>query len=332
MLSLPRRSLAFALEAFDGLLGRGDEAAVRAAEGPHVAPECDLLAVVAHWRGSDTPGPATDGPFLACLRALIDLPVRTLEIVVVTDRPADTGSLIDGRLDRSGVSASLSIDPWHPGPRRRHGFTLTWQHKQVFRRALAGSGPAGGPTHLLYLEDDIAFTSRNLEYWLAARAPLAAHGLLPGLVRFERAGARRLLVDQTRPGQHREAVAGLEVPGLGSVAARHSLRPYQACYLYDRRLAEEHLRSSSMRTPLRAEVSGWDLRERAAAGATFGRTASPLRAVLRPDRHRPPSRHAVLVGRDGPGGPVEGALIEHLRPVYSRDPSSRHGKVPVTEF
>lgn len=329
---LPRRSLAFALEAFDGIIGRSDDAAVREAGGPHRAQDCDLLAVVAHWRGSEAPGEATDQPLLASLRALLGLPVRSLEIVVVTDRAGDTESLLERSLDRSGVSASIRIDPWRPRPGRRDGFALTWQHKDVFRRALAAGLATGTPTHLLYLEDDIAFTARNLDYWLASRVPLSAFGLLPGLVRFERIGEERVLVDQTRPGQHRDVLPELEVPGLGIVAARRSLRPYQACYLYDRRLAAEHLRSSAMRTPLRSEVSGWDLRERAAAGATFGRTSAPFRAALRPAQHRPPSRHAVLVRREGVGGPVDGALIEHLRPVYSRDPSVAHGTVPVVDF
>lgn len=59
-----------------------------------------------------------------------------------------------------------------------------------------------GMTHLLCVEDDIAFGSANLEHWLQWRSPLAEHDLVPGLVRFERIGTGpRLLSDVTRAGE-----------------------------------------------------------------------------------------------------------------------------------
>lgn len=322
------RRLAFLLESIDHVGGRVVDRAVRSPSGPTRAEECELLAVVAHWRGPSQAASDASDPALACLRALIDLPVRRLEIVVLTDDVAGAEALV-GLLGDTGA-ASLRCVRWRPRGWRRHGYNLPWRHKDIFRDALSD----GRLTHLLYLEDDIAFTRQNLEYWLAARVALAPRGLLPGLVRFERVGSGRMLVDQTRPGQHQEAGPDVIGSGIGEASVRISLRPYKACLLLDRALAVEHLRESAFRSATRSLVVRWDLRERAAAGATFGPTVRPLRGLLRPSAVQPPMRDAVLVASrgDASGRPLEGALIEHLRPTYSRDSSSRHGKVAVEDF
>lgn len=322
------RRLAFFLEMIGSSRGHEVESAVISAEGPERPEDCELLVAVAHWRGSSAPAPESDEPAVACLRALLELPVRRLEIVLVTDDVPGTQELV-GRLGETG-DATIRIERWRPNGWRRHGYHLPWHHKVVFRRALRDERL----THLLYLEDDIAFTAANLTYWLAARAALAPRGLLPGLVRFERLGGRRVLVDQTRSGQHEEAGSKVSIDGIGTVSVRRSLRPYRACALLDRRLAVAHLRASPFRSPLRSLVVRWDLRERAAAGETFGPTDRPLRGVLRPSAVRPPIRDAVLLdGRgDTANGLIDGSLIEHLRPTYSRDPSSWLGKVAVEDF
>ena len=343
------RRLAFLLELVERpMRGRAGEAVLRSS-GALPIEDCTLLTVVAHWRGpSQRPAAPADEPLLACLDELLALPVRRHEIVVVSDEPEGALDLVRGHLTDdtdvrigrwtalSSSVRSIRIEPWVARWPRRHGFYLTWHHKAVFRRALAD----GDFTHLLYLEDDIRFTTENLRYWLGTRAALAEHGLLPGFVRYERFAGERYLVDQTRSGQHAPLAASsrLGLPTVDGVAdgveVRRSLRPYQAGYLLDRDLAEHHLRRSALRSPLRSNVARWDLRERAAAGETFGSTQDLWRALLRPRDARPEIRTAVLVPR-GPGAtgaPVEGALIEHLRPVYSRDPGSRHGKVPVERF
>ena len=339
------RRVAFMLELIDrGLFGRRDDAIPEPA-GPHVSAECVVLAVVAHWRGPQRS--ATDGPpepLLECLEGLLTMTVRRLEIVVVTNGGAEATSLLrdwserteglpvhPGAWDRPSEEAvSIRVEEWRPRWPRRHGFFLTWHHKEVFRRAL----DRGDFTHLIYLEDDMRLTAKNLDHWLVARRLLTPRGLLPGFVRFERTGDRRVLVDQTRSGQHEDGGPHVTVEGGGEAAVRISLRPYQAGYVMDRSLADAHFRVSPFRRPLRSNVARWDLRERAAAGPTFGPTPGLFGALLRPEHVRPPSRTAVLVhpGPSDAKAPLEGALIEHLRPTYSRDPSSRHGKLPVDAF
>ena len=336
------RRLAFGLELLDRVRWRQPRP-------PHVArprsiepSDCSLLAVVAHWRGPGAGGPETNDPLLACLRGLVDLPVRLVEIVVTTNADSATIELLQrelgaevavgsGRWHTPGTSAArITVEQWSPRWPRRHGFFLTWHHKDVFRRGLR----AAALTHFLYVEDDISFTAENLSLWLSARGPLAERGLLPGFVRFERFEGERVLVDQTSSGQHDDGGPPFQIPPIGSVEVRISRRPYQACVLLDRALAEDHLHRSALRSPFRSNVVRWDLRERAAAGATFGPTPRLFSAFLRPQSARPVARNAVLVAsRPGcPGTLVEGTLIEHLRKTYSRDPASRHGKVLVKDF
>lgn len=349
------RRVAFALELLDRPVLWAHE--LRRARPPAAGTmaDCSLLVVVAHWRSE---GPVTahradaaEDPLLECLRGLIGMPVRHLEIVVLTNDDLGTMQQIAGAvestqglvLDRGRWSGPndarmrITVERWRPRRPFRTGFHLTWRHKNVFRRALRH----GRFTHLAYLEDDIALTSANLAYWLAARPLLAEHGLLPGFVRFERTDERRVLVDQTRSGQHEASGVTVRTDafdGTGLVQdfeVRVPTRPYQACYVADAELARTHLRSSAMRSPLRSNVVRWDLRERAAAGTVFGPTAHPFRGLLKPSAvpARPPARHAVPVAGNGGGHrPAEGALIEHLRPVYSRDAASLHGKIAVEQF
>ena len=318
---------------------------------PLPAEGCSVVAVVTHWRGPDDRSAADDAPLLRALEGLLELPVQRLDIVVVTDQErAAAETIAGGLLEVVPGAAELAIRRWSPeagGVRRitverwrprwpyRHGFYLTWAHKGILRRALR----SGTFTHFLALEDDIGFRSQNLAYWLAARSELSRRGLIPGFVRFEKLDGGRRLVDQTRTGQHEPAGPPFALDGIGEVEVRRSRRPYQAFLLLDEPLMRWHLSVSPMRTPLRSAVSDWGVRERAAAGETFGDVAAPLRSAFAKELDGTPFsvRHAVLVRPEGgPDAvrhiPVEGALVEHLRPRYSADPTSRSGKVRVEDY
>ncbi len=338
------RRAALALELTDRyILRRSDPILVPS--GPGAAEGCILLAVVAHWRGAAEPeGSAAPEPLLLSIEGLLTMHLRRLEIVVVTNDADATTALLLGHFghDRdveivrgawtrpSDAAVSIRVEGWRPRWPRDHGFFLTWHHKEIFRRAI----DAGDFTHLLYLEDDMRLTRENLDYWLAARRALAPSGFLPAFVRFEQVDDRKALVDQVRSGQHGGSDSLATFEGIGEVSVRVTRRPYQACYLVDRELAVNHLNASPFRAPFRSNVARWDLRERAAAGPTLGPTPAPLRAFLRPKGAQLSIRSAVLATRSSESTylPVAGALIEHLRPTYSRDPSSRHGKLSVDEF
>jgi hypothetical protein len=260
------RRLALLLEVIDRAVMRRSGHPLPPPSGPSSSEECVLLAVVAHWRWTVRPGvDPTAEPLLLALEGLMTMPVRQLEIVVVTNDDDAAYTLLRDHLGHdssidivrgacarpSGAAVAVRIERWHPRWPRNHGFFLTWHHQEVFRRALRGRHF----THFLYLEDDLLLTRENLDYWLAARQALAASGDVPGFVRFERLGDRMVLVDQTRTGQHEDLGPSVTIDGLGEVSLRRSRRPYQACYLADRELAAHHLEASPFRTPLRSNVA-----------------------------------------------------------------------------
>lgn len=339
------RRVAFGLEGLDRLLGRnGGVLADLLPDLPETPSDCTLLAVVANWRGSDETGPE---PLLSCLRGLLAMNVRRIEVVIVTDRDeaahaellrwVDAGMLppcdvVRGPWARPGTAQrTVVVERWRPRWPYRHGFYLTWEHKRIFRRAAR----VGSFTHLLYLEDDISFSETNLAYWLAGRRALHARGLLPGYVRFEWKDGVRMLSDQARPGQHLDGGPDVDIPGAGQRTVRISRRAYQALVLLDEPLIAQHLERSNTRTPLRSNVLRWGVRERACAGEIFAPTADLPAAILRPgSAPRPRSRHAVLMACDAQGGRHldAGALVEHLRPTASLDPGSKVGTIPVERF
>ncbi len=148
-----------------------------------------------------------------------------------------------------------------PVPPQAHPYFLTWTHKQSLRVDFA-QNPAF--THFMYIEDDILVTSANVAYWLAARQDLRPFGLIPGFIRVEQSAATGTWVSTDL----REAIPLWRTPALRLSPRRWFLNlryAYQAMYLFDRELANEHLAGPAM-SP---EFGPWNIRERAAQGQTF---------------------------------------------------------------
>lgn len=331
-------SVAFLLAAVDALHGwlRRAQLAVPRDVGPSRASDVKLTAVIAHWRDPRAEMAGVGGgvragePILACLVNLLDLPVAVVRVVVLTNDPDGTRQVIEGSGARDG---RVEVRQWRPRWPYRHGFYLTWGHKPLLAEFVRDPGM----THFLYIEDDIAFGSANLEHWLQWRTPLNEHDLVPGFVRFERIGTGPcLLSDVTRAGEsRRRALMQVEDRRGQRALAVVPKVPYQAFSLMDRVLAEDHLRWSPLRSPLRSRVVPWGVRERAAAGVTFRAPERPLRGLVRAGcRATPTARHAVLLstGTDDANGVLPGAFVQHLRPTFAANPEARTGTVPVERF
>ncbi len=324
-----------AAEAVNARLRRVDLSVPRDV-GPSAASDVRLTAVIAYWRDPRTAMAGGGGgvrarqPILNCLAGLLDLPVAVLRIVVLTNDPDGARKAIEGSGSHDG---RVEIRRWRPRWPYRHGFYLTWGHKPLLAEFVRNPGM----THFLYVEDDIAFGSANLEHWLQWRSPLAEHDLVPGFVRFERIGTGpRLLSDVTRAGESKRHILMLVEDRRGRRARAVVPKvPYQAFALFDRALAQQHLRWSALRSPLRSRVVPWGVRERAAAGVTFRAPERPWRGIVRVGRRAAPTaRHAVLVSEadEDALGILPGALVEHLRPTFAADPATRTGTVPVERF
>lgn len=305
--------------------------------GPDSLPSA-VLAVVPHWRPESPDLIADRLSFLRrCISSLLSLDVDQVVVVIVTnDAAATEDAVAEEMLKPYSVPVrrishakrlngpwtkrrEVVVVDWRPGFIRRHGFYLTWAHAPILRRAAR----AGEFSHLIYLEDDLRFTDENLRYWCRYRQPLAAVGLLPGFVRFEWRGGVRYVTDQVERLPPR--LGRRPVPAADDELCGHAVNlpnPYQALYVLDRELADKHFRFSRSRSPLRSNLSGWDIRERAATGPVFDDVPVGLK-----------SRNVVPVHLEADSQRVHpGSLIEHMAGNYAHDSRSKFGKITVDDL
>jgi hypothetical protein len=326
-----------------------------------------VLVAVSHWRGpadvaaSAKLEPATAAPrssrariLMQCVEAVLALGVDRVVVAVITNAPAQTARALAAHFDHGaravpvmtlpGVDAlkgrvaaerQIFVIGWKPRVVRRHGYNLTWAHKRLFRRVLDDQRFS----HLVYLEDDIRFTQQSFSYWCRYRAALAAHGLMPGFVRYESTPQGRVVADQTSPQPLDGPRVHVAASGAEGAPASDALfvaldNAYQGMYVLDRSLARSHFRYSPNRTPLRSQsvqhwvasdgVAHWGWRERAAAGPIFDDVPSGFAAC-----------NVVLVRNDGETGDNlldPACLIEHLSESPTRSPNSPFGRIRVEDL
>ena len=322
-----------------------------------------VLAVVPHWRGG-SPAPTSRASTLTpsyldrsqilidCITSLLELEADRVLTAVLTNDPRQTAADLSSHLasdyevllgDAGSLTASQSavdrrqvvVVGWRPGLLLRKGFYLTWGHKSLFRQALSDPGLS----HFVYLEDDLRFTSEALSYWCRFREPLAAHGLLPGFVRYEVLDDVRFVVDQKERQDvdpaNRQHVSPFQPPSGGGAETNFHFvnlnNPYQGMYVLDRELAIDHLRNSPARSPVLSRAVSWPnglekrgtiIRERAALGPIFDDVPAGFQ-----------SRNCVPVETLSPGEYrlAPSCLVEHLAGNYSRS-ETVFGKIPVDDM
>lgn len=332
---------------------------------PAVGPT-GVLVAVSHWRGgADAVAnanlePATPAAshadrtpiLMECVESVLALGVDRVVVAVFTNAPAQTARALASHFGHGSPTVPVATLPgiaafeaavtgerqifvigWKRRVVRRHGFNLTWAHKRLFRRALDDQRFS----HFVYLEDDIRFTQESFSYWCRFREPLAAHGLLPGYVRYESTASGPFIADQSS----RQPLDGPRVhvhaPSADGSTASDALfvafdNAYQGMYVLDRPLARDHFRYSPNRTSLRSQsvrhwvpsqsVRHWGWRERAAAGPIFDDVPSGFTA-----------RNVVSVRRDATGGYVldPACLIEHLSGTITASADSPFGRISVED-
>ena len=274
--------------------------------------------------------------------------MRCITVVVVTNRPDETTNLLSSGVaggeiyvgpwsqatfaatrcgdGQSHLSQRILVFPWRPTSLRRHGFFLTWAHKDILRRGLQ----SGHFTHFVYLEDDLRLYPESLQFWADCRPPLAALGLVPGFVRYECFEGRRYVVDQTaRQVADKASVTVTSKESASDVVrARRFVElgnPYQGMYVLDRQLADEHFTTSAARCPWRSAAVRWPelIRERAAIGPIYDEVPEGFS-----------SRSVVPLVEAGPHQVQleERCLIEHMAGNYSRSPDSPFAKIVLEEM
>jgi hypothetical protein len=151
-------------------------------------------------------------------------------------------------------------------------FMLTWQHKKALTTWAANA--SSEDDFFAYIEDDIVIRDENIQYFVEHYRALREHDLIPGFLRFENTDAGTRLVDVMRP-EFWERDRSIRI---GKIKYHANVNPYWAGYIFDRRLANEHLSSRSFSPGTSIRVRDWEIRERAAMGLAFERPNPRLKS------------------------------------------------------
>lgn len=216
------------------------------------------------------------------LQGLGDLPVKSLEVVVFTETE-DTGELaimsrLFGKLCDPNMSIRVSSNPSAKANLR----LLPWAHKCYVRDVFSSNDNVF--THLLYIEEDIRFGVKNLNYFLQYNELLKSHGVIPGFIRVEFNNTLAdITVSDTPQPNGLDARKRIEVSDFDFVCLDE---PYTGMYMMDAEQVREYIQTKSFNLSGSLDVIGWGEPERAAMGLTFENPPSShrWRLVLPIDR------------------------------------------------
>ncbi len=242
-------------------------------------------------------------------RGLAAFPVSSIDVVVFTNaQELSELSMISSALSGSGLAVEV-----RPIKNLAHPYELTWAHKELIQAHFLSNTSAF--SHFIYLEDDERMCYSNFSYFVEARPLLRHHGLIPSFARTEWRSVSHCYVntDNERP-VVLDKLAHIFCDPFYYVSLDN---PYYGAFILDQELAVEYVSSRSFDRLKSGELSGWDIRERAAMGLTFEAVPEPFtaRTVVPVD-----SRTKVIPAR---------AWLSHLPNNYADDPASGFGKIPM---
>lgn len=171
---------------------------------------------------------------------------------------------------------------------------MTWVHKSLIADEFLSSTEY---THFIYLEDDLRFCGRNLEYFIQMRPILDPLGFIPSFVRYEFNFDKHQLFTSDIIRSSPLSEQSICVRDRYFVMANN---PYCAAYILDKELAAEYVNTTSFDHDRSTAVCRWPSTERSAMGLCFENV---------PPGHL--SRFKILVDLDR-GIPAAECLIHHL--------------------
>jgi len=200
-----------------------------------------------------------------------------------------------------------------------HDFLLTWSHFSLMKKNLNEF------THFLYLEDDIEFSRKNLNYWIDAREKLKYTGLIPGFFRIEKINDFDVYsTDVIKP---------MSLYDCGLIDVENSetfisiVYPYQGMYLFDRELMNEFLESKDFNPDFsqNPSIKSWNrtnfgIREKSALGLTYISVPAGFNSRI------------VLPFNFINGVLHDTCFVHHLPNNYATDKNSPFGKVNVNNL
>jgi hypothetical protein len=141
-------------------------------------------------------------------------------------------------------------------------YFLTWTHVPFFKYLFESDNSI---THFMYIEADMLVTRSNIDYWLHAREQLRSTRLVPSFLRYELNYVDKKFYSTDL--QYSLPFVQLSRIQMSDDYFYLNLKfPYQAMYLLDRELMQEHLEG-----PFREFLLNhiWGVPEQAAGGITF---------------------------------------------------------------
>jgi Methyltransferase domain len=268
---------------------------------------CEILALITHHYV-----PERRRWLEEVLRGLADIGARRTHAIIVTNT-ADSASLTGLRnlvLPHTRADFSAEVVT---APALLHPHYLPWAQKPLIVERFLRKGSTF--THVVSMEDDIAFGRDGFHYWLQYRPLLVAHGLIPSFMRTEM-GLGDPLIYATDANAANSMGSRLSVR-VGAFTFIALDNPYCALFVLDRALATEYVASDSFHMGSSMSIAPWRARERAAMGLCWENPPPGF-----------PVRHVVPVD-EKTMSVAPCSHVRHLPGNYASNPASPFGKLPV---
>ena len=219
-------------------------------------------------------------------------------------------------------------------PSEFEGFSLTWAHKQYFKKAVE----AKAYDFYVYTENDMLFNTEHFIYWYTWKDRLRKLNLEPGFCRYESYKGKLVPFDNHRKwslsgptlavwGERPYNVQTYITPSSEEIVCFASLgNPYMGMMILDQFMADEYIQSDSF-DPFKSfaltKFRCWPIADRSSMGTAFEN--------LRGSQEH---RRVVPVVRSESSVYVHPcALIEHRDTKYSERLENELGSVlDITEF
>ena len=182
-------------------------------------------------------------------------------------------------------------------------FHLTWEHKKYMPAFLESNF-----THFMYIEGNMEFTQKNLNYWCKNKALFERNNLnfIPAFHRVQNSNNNTYSLDPTRKANNCRL---LSVEEKTFVSMNE---PYQGMFLMNREDVKEHIESEYYHL---GQKGWWGIRESANLGNMF---------VNVPNGYS----HRMMLSVDE----FEDSWIPHFGTDYHNNPNSPHAKILAKEL
>jgi hypothetical protein len=201
----------------------------------------------------------------------------------------------------------------------RSPWLLTWEHRKILRENVIS---ADRNSLFLYIENDVKFTQRNLDYWIRSRNELLKTRLIPSFTIIEKISDTSEEISVSQFGGKPSSFKNMPKLEVADEVYIQLDNPYCACYLLDKELATEFVNSTAFDEKTSRELIWWDIGARAAMGLGFVNPPGGFK-----------SRHVVPVKKAGIYYKIQDdAKLHHLPNLYCQVDEIEKKFLPVDQI